>query len=125
MQILHLEDDGPLRDILKVALIAANPELEMQQFISSDEVVDYLASHLKDVDLFILDIRVPGKLDGMGVAQKIRDMGCEKPIVVTSAYQKPSNEVLKTVKITWMPKPWHILDAAQKLLPMAKGQTVK
>jgi DNA-binding response OmpR family regulator len=120
MHILHLEDDGPLREILKVALQSADPKLELHQFASSDEALDYIEANKDQIDLFILDIRVPGKLDGVGIAQKIRELKCRGAIVVTSAYRAPNRDLLSSLNIEWMPKPWHILDAAKKLLPLAK-----
>lgn len=120
MNILHLEDDSPLREVLKFVLITSEPEINLQQFIDSDNALAYIIANASVIDLFILDIRVPGSMDGMELAQKIRDLGCPGAIVVTSAYKRPSQSKMDTLDCTWLPKPWHIMDAAQQLLPLAR-----
>ena len=116
MRILHLEDEGPLRDILRIALTSVDPKVEMTQFINSDEAVTYIEKNVNDIDLYILDIRVPGKLNGLELAQKIRALGSKGRIVMTSAYRRPSKEQLTELKSEWMAKPWHILNAPEQLL---------
>ena len=116
MHILHLEDDGPLRDILRIALTSASRNLNMQQFTNSDNALRYAADHLAEIDLFILDIRVPGSMNGVEFAEQLRHIGATGRIVITSAYGRPTKEKLATLKAEWMAKPWHILDAPEKLL---------
>lgn len=123
--VVHLEDDGPLRDILKVALKAAEPTIDLHQFISGDEAVRYIEQHGQEIDLFVLDIRVPGSLNGMQVAQKIRDLKCPGTIVVTSAYRPPDRDLLDLLSCEWFPKPWHLMDATQKLFQLAKQRSPK
>jgi DNA-binding response OmpR family regulator len=120
MNILHLEDDSPLREVLKFVLMTSAPEINLQQFMDSDQALVYIEAHAKEIDLFILDIRVPGSLDGLDLAQKIRDLECPGAIVVTSAYKRPSPSVMESLNCRWLPKPWHIMDAAQQLLPLAR-----
>ncbi len=120
MEFLHLEDHQPLREVLKVALLAADPTLKVTQFEDSDQAIAYIEQHQQDIDLFILDIRVPGEIDGIGVARKIRDLGCSGIIVLTSAYGRPEQAFLDKYQCVWMAKPWHLVDAARKLFPLAK-----
>ena len=118
MHILHLEDEGPLREILKVALQAADPSLEIAQFVSSDDAYEYTRQHIDDIDLFILDIRVPGKRNGLEFAEAIRQLGITRRIVMTSAYRKPNGDQLSAINSEWMPKPWQIMEATQTMLTM-------
>jgi CheY-like chemotaxis protein len=106
--------------VLKVALLAADPTLKVTQFEDSDQAVAYIEQHKQEIDLFILDIRVPGAMDGIGVARKIRDLGCSGIIVLTSAYGRPEQDFLNSYQCVWMAKPWHLVDAARKLFPLAK-----
>jgi hypothetical protein len=121
MEILHLEDDGPLREIMHIALSAADPKLKMTQFIDSDAAMEYITANVDKITLYVLDVRVPGELDGLGVAQKIRELGSKRPILVTSAYRKPDQEKMAAYNCKWMAKPWHLLDAPQAILNMAKN----
>lgn len=120
MHILHLEDESPLRDVLRVALLSAQPDLQIAQFIDSGSAVEYLDQHIQDIDLHILDIRVPGELNGLEVAGYIRQKEPTVPIVVTSAYLKPEKELLQSLQLEWIAKPWHIVDIQRKLLNLAR-----
>ncbi len=119
VHIFHLEDDNSLRDILKVALGAADSSVQLKQSPNSDDAVQYIREHLEDIDLFVLDIRVPGELDGMQVAEVIRELGLTAPIVVASAYEKPSESLFSSLSCEWMPKPWD-LDIMLGLLTRAQ-----
>jgi DNA-binding NtrC family response regulator len=94
LHILHLEDDGPLRDVLKVALQLRDPECEVHQFIGSDDAVSYIEHNIGDIDLFVLDIRVP--------------------------YKAPERSLLQELDCQWFPKPWHIMETSQRIVKMAK-----
>ncbi len=119
MHILHLEDEGPLREIFKEVIHLKEPNATVTQFVSSDKALAFIADNLHDIDLFVLDIRVEGNLDGVQVAQRIREMAFEREIVLTSAYRKPHYEVLNGIRARWMPKPWHIMKAMEEILPLA------
>jgi two-component SAPR family response regulator len=115
MRVLHLEDDGPLREILAAAMIAVAPDCQLRQFKSSDNALMYASKHGKSVDLFIVDIRVPGDMNGLEFAQKVRELNCPGVIVITSAYSPPEESLLEEIKGKWYPKPWHIFETTQKL----------
>ena len=125
MHILHLEDDGPLREILKIALEAVDPDCNLKQFISSDEADKYIQSNHPKIDLYILDIRVPGSMNGMQLAEKIRAVDKAGAIVMTSAYGRPNESFLTANRCEWCTKPWHILETPQMLLKLAKESKLK
>jgi ActR/RegA family two-component response regulator len=118
--ILHLEDDGPLRDILRVAFEAIDPKVNLKQFANSDDIIAHIKQNLPTVDLCVLDIRVPGSVDGLGVARKIRELDTDVPIIVTSAYRAPDREILASISAEWMPKPWHIMEITGRLVTIAR-----
>jgi DNA-binding response OmpR family regulator len=114
LEILHLEDDPALRDILQFTFSNGEVDAELAQFVSSDEAVNYIRTNAPQIGLFLLDIRVPGSLDGIGVAEFIREVGNTAPVYVTSAYEKPEKDVLESLRCEWMAKPWNL----QTLLDM-------
>jgi two-component SAPR family response regulator len=116
IHIVHVEDDKPLKEILKVAFEAVDPHVQLQQFISADEALAYMDANRQTIDLFILDIRIPGSMNGLQLAQKIRQLGCPGHIVLTSAYLRPSRDMLATLRAEYYAKPWHIYDITPKLL---------
>jgi CheY-like chemotaxis protein len=120
LRIVHLEDEKTLRDIMKIAITATIPGVNVTQFVNSDDMVGALEQHL-DAELFILDIRVPGDMDGLGVARALREKGSESQIIVTSAYRKPEQTVMAELKLEWMPKPWHITQMTDKLISLNKN----
>lgn len=120
MQLLHLEDDGALREILKQVLTAVEPTLTLHHFISSEDALDFIKGTHTPIDLFILDIRVLGEIDGIEVARQIRKEHYTSPIVLTSAFRRPSLENLDELDCLWMPKPWELINAPHVLLPMAR-----
>jgi len=124
--LIHLEDDGPLREVFKIALESYDQNMKCTQFSNSDNLMDYVDNlpvatpdDLETPKVFVLDIRVPGQFNGMEVAEELRKRGILTPIIVTSAYQKPDTKTLGALDLMWMPKPWHILDAAKKIVPLA------
>jgi CheY-like chemotaxis protein len=106
MHIVHLEDRKPLRDMLKSILDMLSPECIVQQFATGDEAADYVRQYGQEVDLFLLDMRVPGSVDGLGVAELIQQSGCSGVIVLTSAYNSPGQHKLAALNAHWFQKPW-------------------
>src|SRR6185295_12943922 len=86
MLIVHIEDESLLRDILKRGFKHADVPIDLHQFESADDGMPFVGAHAQTIDLFILDIRLPGTLNGIQIAQRLRDMGCPGSIVLTSAY---------------------------------------
>ena len=106
MHIVHLEDRKPLRDMLKAILDLVHPGCIVQQFATADDAVDYVRQYGKEVDLFLLDMRVPGSIDGLGVAEFIHQFDCSGVIVLTSAYKSIEQDKLSALNAHWFQKPW-------------------
>jgi DNA-binding NtrC family response regulator len=120
--LLHLEDDGPLRDIFRMFLKNSAPDTELHQFVNSDHALEYTRDNVDKIRVYILDIRVPGSMDGLEFALRIRELGSQRPIVITSAYRKPPAEELKAFDGIWVPKPSHILNMMQKIMPLMEDE---
>jgi CheY-like chemotaxis protein len=116
MSVVHVEDERPLRDILGIAFRAAEPGINLQQFTSGDEALGYIEANGTDIDLFVLDIRLPGTMNGVQIAQKVRDLHLPGYIVLTSAYQAPDPFLLSSLHSEYYPKPWHLFELTEKLL---------
>jgi DNA-binding response OmpR family regulator len=120
MHVVHLEDEKPLQDILKLALEVAVPQVKLQQFSNSDKAYQYIYHNLSGIDLYIFDIRVPGTMNGLQLAQRVRDLKSNVPIILTSAYMQPSSELLNLLSCSYITKPWQILDLTQQVGAMIK-----
>ena len=115
MHIVHIEGKSPLRDVLQIALDAAEPDLVLAQFISGDEAVPYIQAHAAEIDLFIVDVCLPGYLSGLQLAFFIRAMQCPGTIVLTSGYGSPNQNALNALHSEFIPKPYHIPELTQNL----------
>lgn len=116
MQVVQVEDDKHLRDILEATFREADPNLNLRQFVSGDDALLYIERSGHTVDLFLLDIRLPGVLNGLTLAAKIRELDCPGHIILSSAYTSPGIDVLKSLNAEYLPKPLHILEIAPRLL---------
>lgn len=115
MNIVHVEDEKPLKDILKTTLAAFDPNVKIIQFTTGDDALIYITLNIATIDLFILDIRLPGSLNGVQLAEKIRELKCPGNIVITSAFSRPSQQVLASLQCEYYRKPWHLVELMQKL----------
>lgn len=120
MHVVHLEDDAPLREILRASFQAADPEIDLIQFFKSDDALEYIEENVDAIDLYIFDIRVPGSLDGLQLARRVRELDAPGVIVLTSAYTPPKRELLLELGCEWFPKPWHIMETTKKLFELAR-----
>jgi DNA-binding NtrC family response regulator len=110
--ILHLEDDVSLKETVGELLSAVEPDSEVHQFTNSDDAISFIDQNGGKIDLFLLDVRVPGKTDGIGVAKHVVENGNTGSIVFMSAFQKPALGEMGDMKYEWVNKPW----AVEKLL---------
>src|SRR5688572_16646329 len=132
IHVVHVEDEKPLRNILGVALRTAEPGILLQQFGTGEDAIPYIENNAQTIDLFVLDVRLPGTMSGLQIAQKIRDINCPGHIVFTSAYSPPPHEFLEQMSAEYLPKPWHLVQLTEKLLkyklvgvPAAVGSCVR
>jgi CheY-like chemotaxis protein len=105
LHVLHLEDEESLRDIVKTTLQILDADLRVVQFEDSDDALDYIHAHGSSIDLFLLDVRVPGSTDGVGVAKKVVATGCLGLIAFLSAYASPDSGTLRGISHVWLAKP--------------------
>jgi FixJ family two-component response regulator len=114
--ILHLEDDIALKETMYELITTIEPDSEVHQFTNSDDALAFVDQQGDDISIFLLDVRVPGSTDGIGVARRIRERGIQSPIVFMSAYQRPTPDVLDdSLRFEWINKPWAVEKLIQAL----------
>jgi DNA-binding response OmpR family regulator len=106
LSIVHLEDEYLLRDIFQTTVEAYDPQVNLKQFADSDSLMAYLGTALNPIDLIVVDIRVPGSLNGIGVVKALHDWGYNGAIIITSAYRRPDKDLFCALACEWAPKPW-------------------
>lgn len=115
LHVVHVEDDAGIQGVLKLSFEQAEPTINLRQYSRGEEALSYIERHSQDIDLFILDVRLPGKLSGIDLAHKIRLMGCPGYIILSSANWEPGPDILTTLRCEYLPKPRHILDVVPRL----------
>lgn len=114
--ILVVEDEVLVRELASAALSELGyPVLEAG---SAGEALEIL----QDVDSLqglLTDIQMPGKLNGVDLAQRVREQFPEAGILVTSGRAAPKAGEMPS-KAKYLPKPWDsedLLSAMRKVLP--------
>src|SRR5205809_6855317 len=92
-RILVIDDEGPIRDSLKMTL-----EYEGYEFIGAATGQEGLALAEREApDLVLLDVKMPG-MDGIEVLERLRNMNDALPVVVVSGHGTISTAVEATKK---------------------------
>jgi DNA-binding response OmpR family regulator len=115
LHIVNIEDDRDLQRLMGLAFRESEKNLNLQQFISGDFAIPYVMQHFNTIDLFVIDIMLPGKYNGIQIAQFIRSIGCPGHIILTSAFADPSADLLSSINAQFFPKPLHIMDIVPRL----------
>ncbi len=79
-RILVVDDEPPIRRLLKTALTAQSWRVE--ETTDGPEALEFLRRN--KVDLVVLDLGLPG-LDGLDVIRRLRETGNVTPIIVLSS----------------------------------------
>jgi signal transduction histidine kinase/DNA-binding response OmpR family regulator len=116
--IVHLEDDHHLFNIFRAAFQVTHPALKIVQFTDSQSLLTYLLQSPQPVDVAILDIRVPGSMSGVELAQEIRKTQYPLHLFITSAYTEPERRVLAALDAEFIPKPWDIQALVSQVLEL-------
>jgi CheY-like chemotaxis protein len=101
-RVLVVEDEALIR-----ALIAEELRLEGFSVIEAgraDEALTYIKAG-EQVDLVFSDIRMPGLLDGLQLAEILRDKYPDIPVILTSG-NAPSSHVV--IVEAFVPKPYDV-----------------
>jgi len=105
LSVLHLEDETGVSEIVKTTILLLEPACSLIQCVDSDAAIAHLETYKDELDLLLLDIRVPGSTDGIGVARRARELRYAGAIAFTTAFQPPKLELLRELDCIWLPKP--------------------
>jgi DNA-binding response OmpR family regulator len=82
-RVLLVEDEVLIRELLAEVLRDAG--LEVVEARDADDAIRLLAGHIR-VDILLTDVQMPGKLDGVDLALKLRQADANMPVMIVSAY---------------------------------------
>jgi DNA-binding NtrC family response regulator len=103
--VLVLEDEACLRMLVAEVLKALN--LDVIALPSADVGYMLLQKHSAHIDLVLSDIRMPGKMNGVDLANRVSIEWPHIGIVLTSGYDAQTMVGL-TKPTVFLPKPWTI-----------------
>jgi DNA-binding NtrC family response regulator len=103
MRIICVEDDNGLRNVIVDTLHFLDPDANIDVFANSDDVLP--AVRLSETSLVLLDVRIPGAMNGYGLAQRLRESGYAGILALMSAFPRPPESFLDQLNCEWLAKP--------------------
>ena len=104
---LIVEDDPLVRELAAALLEESN--LRVVECEDAEQAFASLCKYGEDIVLIFSDLRLPGLLDGVDLAQRAKVMWPHITMVVTTGYPGARLEELPD-NVVYMPKPWRALD---------------
>jgi DNA-binding NtrC family response regulator len=101
-----VEDEPAVREL--AAVLLEESEFEVIECESAEEAVAALADDDR-IALIFTDIKLPGRMDGIALAQIVEACRPEVSVIVTSAGAGARARELPS-SVRYMPKPWTALD---------------
>lgn len=112
-QMMLIEDEDDLRTLLEEYL--RDNGLSVVSFGSAEKALSYWQKNSNEIDLILTDMRMPGSIDGIGLAQVVRaQTGHQPSIVMISGFEPPPTELLERLGIRdFISKPFRISELSK------------
>lgn len=104
---LIVEDDPIVREL--AAALLEESDLRVVECEDAEQAFTSLCKFGEEIALIFADVRLPGLLDGVDLAQRARVLWPHIRMVVTTGYPGARLEALPD-NVVYMPKPWLALD---------------
>jgi len=112
-------DDEP--DILSV-LRDAFADQEIFLFSSADLALEYIKKNLPDI--IISDVRMPGKINGLGLLQEVKNRWPGLPFIVISGYRSANGipDIMGLGADALFYKPFHFSELVEAATRLTSGK---
>lgn len=122
MRILLAEDDQRLRSLLERVLRENGYAVDAH----SDSDSALFAAETETIDLLILDIMLPGTLDGIEVCRRVREQNIGVPILLLTALDGPQHRVrgLDSGADDYLIKPFHLPELLARVRALLRRSPV-
>ena len=104
---LVVEDDPDVREL--AAALLEETDLRVITCEDAESALAVMVREGENVALVFSDVRLPGLLDGIDLARRVKALWPHVSIVVTSGYAARRPDKLPD-NVPYMPKPWLALD---------------
>lgn len=108
-KIMLVEDEALLRFVIGETLREA--ELDVIELSSADEALAYLLAE-DDIDLIFTDINMPGRIDGLGLANAVKADFPKVKVILTSGKPRSLDELGGR---PFFPKPYLVHDVVETI----------
>lgn len=103
--ILIVEDEPMIRDFVQ-EILEFEGGFRTESVENADQAMEYLENNAQDVALLLTDVRMPGSMDGIALANLVTTKW-GTPIVVMSGHGTPGSDQLPA-DVLFIAKPWTI-----------------
>jgi CheY-like chemotaxis protein len=112
-KMLLIEDEDDLRTLLEEYL--KDSGLSVVSFPSADRALRFWRDHADEIDLILTDMRMPGEIDGIGLAREVRArQGHQPAIVMISSFEPPPRELLQDLGVSdFISKPFRMSELSR------------
>jgi DNA-binding NtrC family response regulator len=122
---LLVDDEPDVRKILQFTLKHARFEsLEAESAAEALEIIERLGGNL---DLVVTDVKMPGAMDGIGLAHAVRTMFPDLPIILMTGFAEDETVQSGLGRFEFLNKPFGpdaMLEAVRKLVPSLEAAPV-
>ena len=108
---LIVEDDPIVREL--AAALLEESDLRVVECEDAEQALAALCKHGEDVALIFADVRLPGLLDGVDLALRVKVLWPRITMLVTTGYPGDRVDSLPD-NVVYMPKPWLPLDVLRQ-----------
>ena len=115
--VLVIDDEEAIRDA--VTDILSLYELPVLAAANGEQGVRFLADHLEQIRLVLLDLTLPG-LDGEATFHQLRALRNDLPIIISSGYRQNSVTTRFPSGTPFLPKPYDLsklMEVVRRFLP--------
>lgn len=112
--VAYVEDEPSIAQLLSSGLGLFGIDV-FPVYMSAEELLANVNNkEYATADILIFDIRLP-KMTGLELAARLREQGENRPLVLVSAWPKPSDEELAAIDAAFLPKPFDFSDVVQTI----------
>src|ERR1051325_2091598 len=108
---LIVEDDPIVREL--AAALLEESDLRVVECEDAEEALAALCKHGEEIALIFADVRLPGLLDGVDLALRVKVLWPRITMLVTTRYPGDRMQALPDNAV-YMPKPWLPLDVLRQ-----------
>ena len=108
---LIVEDDPIVREL--AATLLEESDLHVVECEDAEQALAMLCKHGDDIALIFADVRLPGLLDGVDLALRVKVLWPRIAMLVTTGYPGDRVDALPD-NVVYMPKPWLPLDVLRQ-----------